>query len=167
MIFELIHVILAQTLAAVSGIVAQNFFGDIPKKNKDNRFCGEFHWIILLHIVAPWCHMVTCNWINILPDSTKPLPEPILTCHHWGPVTFIWGKFRKRYHGHQNLLENFLFKISINRSIMDSYKVSLGHIFKKWPKLQTRSSEITSWDEHGMWFMGVGFVCNICPEAII
>ena len=39
--------------------------------------------------------MVTEIWVNIasgnglLPDSTKPLPKPMLTDHHWSPVIFI------------------------------------------------------------------------------
>ena len=28
---------------------------------------------------------------GLLPDGTKPLPEPMLTYHQEGPVTFIWG----------------------------------------------------------------------------
>ena len=38
-------------------------------------------------IVAYWCHMVTQIWVNIgsgnglLPDGSKPLPEPMLTYH--------------------------------------------------------------------------------------
>ena len=38
-------------------------------------------------------------WLNIgsgnglLLDSTKPLPEPVLTYHRLCPVTFIWGLF--------------------------------------------------------------------------
>ena len=28
---------------------------------------------------------------GLLPDGTKPLPEPMLTCHQWGPVTVTWG----------------------------------------------------------------------------
>ena len=41
-----------------------------------------------------WCHMVTYIWVNIgssnslLPDGTKPLPEPMLTKHQWGPATY-------------------------------------------------------------------------------
>ena len=37
------------------------------------------------------------KWVNIgsgnglVPDGTKPLPEPMLTYHQWGPVTFTWG----------------------------------------------------------------------------
>ena len=42
-------------------------------------------------IVALWHHMATEVWVNIgsgnglLPDGTKPLPEPMLTYHQWGP----------------------------------------------------------------------------------
>ena len=38
--------------------------------------------------------MATGIWVNIgsgnglLPDGTKPLPEPTLTYHHWGFVSF-------------------------------------------------------------------------------
>ena len=37
-------------------------------------------------------------WVNIgsgnglLPDGTKPLPEPMLTDHQWSPVTFKLGQ---------------------------------------------------------------------------
>ena len=43
--------------------------------------------------------MVTWNLVNIgsdnglLPDGTKPLPEPMLTNHKWGLVAFTWGQF--------------------------------------------------------------------------
>ena len=36
----------------------------------------------------------------LLPDGTKSLPEPMLTYHQKGPVTFIWGWFCKKYLGH-------------------------------------------------------------------
>ena len=45
--------------------------------------------------------MVTEIWVNIgsgnglLPDGTKPLPEPMLTYHQKGWVTFIWGQVHK------------------------------------------------------------------------
>ena len=48
--------------------------------------------VTLTHCVAKWCHMVTLIWVNIgsgnglLPDGTKPLPEPMLTYHQWGNV---------------------------------------------------------------------------------
>ena len=34
---------------------------------------------------------------GLLPGGTKPLPKPMLIYHHWGPVTFIWRQFHKRY----------------------------------------------------------------------
>ena len=53
--------------------------------------------------------MSTEIWINIgsgnglLPDGTKPLPEPMLTDHQWSPATFILGQFHKRCLNHQLL----------------------------------------------------------------
>ena len=47
-------------------------------------------------------------WFNIgsgnglLPEGTKPLPEPMLTSHHWGPVTITSGQIHKRYLSHQS-----------------------------------------------------------------
>ena len=57
--------------------------------------CGQGH------------HMATEIWVNIgsgnglLPDGTKPLPEPMLTDHQWSPVTFILEQFHKRCLNHQ------------------------------------------------------------------
>ena len=48
-------------------------------------------------LMGKWHHMVTKIWVNIgsgnglLPDGTKPLPEPMLTDHHLSPVAFILG----------------------------------------------------------------------------
>ena len=64
--------------------------------------------------------MATEIWVNIvsgnglLPDGTKPLPEPMLTYHKYGPMTFILGQFHKRYLtaiDHKNQLENLSSKI--------------------------------------------------------
>ena len=47
-----------------------------------------------------WHHMATDIWVNfgsgngLLPDSTEPLPEPMLTDHHWSPLTFILAPFQ-------------------------------------------------------------------------
>ena len=46
--------------------------------------------------------MVPEIWVNIgsgnglLPDGTKPLPEPLLTDQQQSPMTFILGQFYKR-----------------------------------------------------------------------
>ena len=43
-------------------------------------------------------------WVNtgsgngLLPDGTKPLPEPMLTYHQSGTVTFIGGQFQEISH---------------------------------------------------------------------
>ena len=54
--------------------------------------------------------MATEIWVNIgsgnglLPDGTKPLPEPMMTDRQWNPVTFILGQFHKRCLNHQSLI---------------------------------------------------------------
>ena len=66
------------------------------------------------------CGLVTREaWVNIgsgnglLPDGTKPLPEPMLTGHHWSPVASILGQFHNRCFCHQPLtFENYISKIS-------------------------------------------------------
>ena len=41
-------------------------------------------------------------------DSTKPLPEPVLTYQQSGPLTFIWGH-QSEDTNHKNNTDNFLF----------------------------------------------------------
>ena len=47
--------------------------------------------------------MVTENGVNIgsgnglLPDGSKTLAGPMLTCHQWSYVTITEGQFHKRY----------------------------------------------------------------------
>ena len=64
--------------------------------------------------------MVTQIWVDIgsghgfLPDSTKPLPGPMLTSQLWGSVAFTWEQF----HSVQaiilyNEFENYTFKITV------------------------------------------------------
>ena len=63
--------------------------------------------------------MATEIWINIgsgnglLPDGTKPLPEPMLTYHQSSPVAFTWGQFHTKcsiYPWHE--FENHQFKVT-------------------------------------------------------
>ena len=37
---------------------------------------------------------------GFMPDGNKPLPEPMLTYHHWHISTFIRGRFHNRYLSH-------------------------------------------------------------------
>ena len=71
----------------------------------DNRTFHTYTWDApsLTH-----CGLVTKQiWVNIgsgnglLPDGTKPLPEPMLTYNHKSSVTFISGQFRNIYFSHQ------------------------------------------------------------------
>ena len=39
---------------------------------------------------------------GLLPDGTKPLPEPMLTYHQLGPVAFIWGYYHKKIWKYQS-----------------------------------------------------------------
>ena len=53
--------------------------------------------------------MATQIWVNIgtgndlLPDGTKPLPEPMLTYHKYGPVAITQELFYNKYLSHQLL----------------------------------------------------------------
>ena len=59
------------------------------------------HW----GLVMPYCfsevglHIASVKLVYIgsgnglLPGSTKPLPDPILTCHYLGTVVFIWWQY--------------------------------------------------------------------------
>ena len=46
---------------------------------------------------AIWWHTGSGN-NDLLPDGTKPLPEPMLTYLQQGPVTFSWGHFNEIVH---------------------------------------------------------------------
>ena len=49
---------------------------------------------------------------GLLPDSTKPLPEPMLTYHQCDPVTFTQGNFIQNSEDitHCNLLESYVLR---------------------------------------------------------
>ena len=34
---------------------------------------------------------------GLVPNGTKPLPEPMLACHEYGSVTFNWDKFYSKH----------------------------------------------------------------------
>ena len=66
----------------------------LPAKSQNDL---PTYWMLwrnkFLHHIK-WHHMATEIWVNIgsgnglLPDGTKPLPEPMLTNHQWSPVSF-------------------------------------------------------------------------------
>ena len=49
-------------------------------------------------LVMPWYNVMDLNQQQFRPDSTKPLPEPMLTYYQWGAVAVTWitsGSFYK------------------------------------------------------------------------
>ena len=63
-------------------------------------------WFKLNWDLFPWAELKKRNmaseiWVNIgsgngmLPDGTKPLPEPMLTDHQWSQLTFILGQLTR------------------------------------------------------------------------
>ena len=67
--------------------------------------CTEF----VLEVMNIYLCFLSFFWVNtgsgnrLLPDGTKPLPEPMLTDHQWSPVAFILGQFQKTCLNHQSL----------------------------------------------------------------
>ena len=63
------------------------------------------HWRYCSRALTQWCHMVANIWFNIgnglLPDGTKPLPEPVLT------YGIIWGHYHNKI---------WILKISISKT---------------------------------------------------
>ena len=39
---------------------------------------------------------------GLVPDGTKPIPEPILTDHQWGPLAFSWGQLNLKCSRYQS-----------------------------------------------------------------
>ena len=62
----------------------------------------RYAWSMISYHKAYWCPIVTRICVNIgsgrslLPDSTKPLPEPMLTEHQRCYVVFTWEKLHRK-----------------------------------------------------------------------
>ena len=74
-------------------------------------------------------------WVNIdsgnglLPDGTKPLPEPMLTDHQWSSVAFILVQFHKTCLNHQSQKSVWKLQHKI------SFKFPRGQWVKWWWQL--------------------------------
>ena len=74
-------------------------------------------------MILTYCGLMTLYgteiWVNIgsgnglLPDGTKPLPEPMLTYHQRGSVALSWEQFHRKCSRYQfvKLVWNYNFKI--------------------------------------------------------
>ena len=72
------------------------FRDDIIQDGQQNikKFCGTLGVNSLGPSDTIWCLEILVNigsGNDLLPDGTKPLPEPLLTYQQWDPVAFISG----------------------------------------------------------------------------
>ena len=54
-----------------------------------------FGGLVALYGVIDLVNIGSVN--GLFPDRNKPLPESMLTNHHWGPVASTWGQFHSKY----------------------------------------------------------------------
>ena len=110
-----------------------------------------FSHLLLLYlswlIVAKCCPMATVILDNIgsgnglLPVGTKPLPEPMLTYHHKGILTFIRGQFHNRDLTFKSL------KLVWNPLVSHFIRISQGPISREVYLLSTNHTELAPWTE--------------------
>ena len=75
---------------------------------------------LVLSVFMWWLMSSVTSWVSIgywayglLSDGTKPLPEPTLTYHQWGPLAYSWGPFHSncsRYNSFQNVQNVYIWK---------------------------------------------------------
>ena len=69
---------------------------------------------------------------GLLLDGPKPLPEPMLINHHWGIVTFNWGKFHSKcWRFHKSLK---ISNLRLHLNLWGAYELrNLDHRLCIWP----------------------------------
>ena len=76
------------------------------------------HWPLrYVMVILTHCGQVTTIWWQIwvyigsgdglLPDGTKPLPEPMLTYYQLGPLAFMWGHFHEKTRRYQSAKQDW------------------------------------------------------------
>ena len=88
-----------------------------------------FGGLVALYGVIDLVNIGSVN--GLFPDRTKPLPESMLTNHHWGTVASIWGQFHSKYPRYLPVIE-----------FGNGY--DYGHISREqWVKINYISSSMT------------------------
>ena len=67
----------------------------LKKKSCENLICLKCTSNGYIRSQLCWVNIDSGN--DLLPDGTKPLPEPMLTCHQWGSVAFTWEELQRNY----------------------------------------------------------------------
>ena len=99
---------------------------------------------------------------GLLPDGTKPLPEPMLTDHQWSPMTFILGQFHTRCLNRQSLKIRLKFsclKFNLNFRGANELKLLLEYHDHDPIILQNQHIETeTRWPPFGGWYLRMHFL---------
>ena len=98
---------------------------------------------------------------SLLPDGTKPLPKPMLTCHQWGPVTTTYGQFHKRYFNYQPL--KLAWKLLIQNFIQTSQRPK-SQCSTEWPFLPSDVSSSHRRDSPKL-KLSVRDICRFCSPC--
>ena len=71
---------------------------------------------------------------DLLPDSTKLLPEPMLTYRQWDPVPFIWWQFYKKHISRHwlKLDESYSSKMSLKSPRGQWVNIAILNIFNPY-----------------------------------
>ena len=92
-------------------------------------------WVNSLWPSDTICHQGTSVYFDpsngLLPDSTKPLPEPTLTNHHWGLVSFTWGQFCRKRWNYLSLIWDWKLPIKIRDVSPGGFKKSLRNYLRQ------------------------------------
>ena len=111
-IWFLVHHFMSLFILATNFWMAAFIFIHLP------IWCIDMSLMWITHCVLVMSYgILNLSLINIalcdglLPGNTKPLPEPMLMSHQWGPVAFTWGQFHRKYKRYQLL--GFAWKLYI------------------------------------------------------
>ena len=71
---------------------------------------------------------------ELLPDGTKPLPEPMLTYHQWSHVVFTWEQFHWKWSSNQSLEHVAKYALAFATILMrdTESKYSLNKVWQRY-----------------------------------
>ena len=81
---------------SVTSVIIASFSGQSHYLKQGRWFANMFTHCVLLTSYGSTNMINNGSGNGVLPNGTKPLPEPILTFHQWGPVALIWNWFQRK-----------------------------------------------------------------------
>ena len=84
---------------------------------------------------------------HLMPDGTKPLPEPMLTYHQLEHVTFVWGHYHQKICRYQSVKQNLILHPDLSRDqwiskISQSYFASQETLFNHIVKIFVHTCQV-------------------------